>query len=86
MNRMRPQTLLLVLIGAVPLVVAVAGLAAFLLMRAGYGLVFWAVLPFVVSMLVIAALGLFLGRAARGRQGPEEPEASRRRSRRRDKR
>ena len=37
-------------------------------------------------VLVIAALGVFLGRAARGRQGPEEPEASRRRSRRRDKR
>ena len=86
MNRMHPQTLLLVLIGAVPLVVAVAGLAAFLLMRAGYGLVFWAVLPFVVSMLVIAALGLFLGRAARGRQGPEAPEAPRRRPRRREKR
>jgi membrane protein implicated in regulation of membrane protease activity len=84
MNRMHPQTLLLVLIGAVPLVVAAAGVAAFLLMRAGYGLLFWAVLPFLVSMLVIAALGVFLGRAARGRQGPEEPEPSRRRTGRRD--
>ena len=84
MNRMHPQTLLLVLIGAVPLVVAVAGVAAFLLMRAGYGLLFWAVLPFVVSMLVIAALGLFLGRAARGHRGLEEPDSSEGRSRRRD--
>lgn len=84
MNRMHPQTLLLVLIGAVPLVVAAAGVAAFLLMRAGYGLLLWAVLPFLVSMLVIAALGVFLGRAARGRQGPGEPESSQRRPRRRD--
>ncbi len=83
MNRMHPQTLLLVLIGAVPLVVAVAAVAAVLLMRAGYGLLLGVVLPFVVSMLMIAALGVFLGRAARG-QGPEEPEASQRRSRRRD--
>ncbi len=84
MNRMRPQTLLLVLIGAVPLVVAVAGVLAFLLMRAGYGLLFWAVLPFVVSMLVIAALGVFLGRAARGRRGSEERGSSEGRSRRQD--
>ena len=84
MNRMRPQTLLLVLIGAVPLVVAVAGVVAFLLMRAGYGLLFWAVLPFVVSMLVIAALGRCLGRAARGRRGPEEPGSSDGQSRKRD--
>ena len=48
MNRMHPQALLLVLIGAVPLVVAAAGLAAVLLMRAGHGLLFWAVVPFVV--------------------------------------
>jgi hypothetical protein len=85
MNRiMHPQTLLLVLIGAVPLVVAVAGVAAFLLMRAGYGLLFWAVLPFVASMLVIAVLGGLLGRAAGGRRGPEEPGSAGGRSRRRD--
>ena len=84
MNHMHPQTLLLVLIGAVPLVVAVAGVVAFLLMRAGYGLLFWAVLPFVVSMLVIAALGAFLGQAARGRRGSEERGSSDGRSRRRD--
>ncbi|MDQ4128706.1 MAG: hypothetical protein M3151_12280 [Actinomycetota bacterium] len=72
MNRMHPQTLLLVLIGVVPLVVAVAGVAAFLLMRAGYGLLLWAVLPFVVSMLVIAGLGVLLGRAAGAGREPEE--------------
>ncbi len=84
MNRMHPQTLLFVLLGAVPLVVAVAGVVAFLLMRAGYGVLLWAVLPFAVSMLVIAVLGVFLGRSAGGRQGPEEPGSSQRRTRKRD--
>ncbi|MGH3146911.1 MAG: hypothetical protein ACRDTR_14045 [Rubrobacter sp.] len=84
MNRMHPQTLLFVLIGVVPLVVAAAGVVAFLLMRAGYGILFWAVLPFAVSMLVIAVLGLLLGRAAGGRRGSEEPDSSQRRSRKRD--
>lgn len=84
MNRMHPQTLLLVLIGAVPLVVVVAGLSAFLLMRAGYGLLFWAVLPFLASMLIIAVLGVLLGRAAGGRRRPEKPEPSGNRPRERD--
>jgi len=81
---MRPQTLLLVLMGAVPLVVAVAAGVAILLVRAGYGLLVGAALPFAVSMLVIAALGVFLGRAAGGRREPDEPGSSGGRSRRRD--
>jgi len=81
---MKPQTLLLVLIGAVPLVVAVAAVVAVLLLRAGYGLLLGALVPFVISMLVIAALGVFLGRAARGRRGPAEPGSSQGRSRERD--
>ena len=84
MDRSSPQTLLLVLIGVVPLVVAVAAVVAVLLLRAGYGLLLGALLPFVVSMLVIAALGVFLGRAAHGRRGPAEPESSERGSRKRD--
>ena len=84
MNRIHPQTLLLVLIGAVPLVVAVAAVAVVLLLRAGYGLLLGALLPFVVSLLVIAALGVFLGRAAGRRRGPEESRSSGSRSRRRD--
>lgn len=69
MNRMHPQTLLFVLLATVPLVVAGAGLAAFLLMRAGYGVLVWAVLPFAASLLVVAALALILSRAAGGGRG-----------------
>ncbi len=66
---MHPQTLLFVLLGAVPLVVACAGVAAFLLMRAGYGVVVWAVLPFVASLLAVAAIAFLLSRAARSDRG-----------------
>lgn len=73
MNRMHPQTLLFVLLGSVPLVVALAGVAAFLLMRAGYGVLVWAVLPFVASLLVVAGISFLLSRAAgRGRRGSSE--------------
>ena len=64
MRGTRPQTLLLVLIAAVPVVVALALLSAVLLQRAGFGLVVWALLPFLGSMALIGALGLVLGRAA----------------------
>ena len=61
---MRPRTLLFVLISVVPLVVAVAFVAAVVLQQAGFGLIVWALLPFVVSMALIGALGVVLGRAA----------------------
>ena len=64
---MHPKTLLFVLLGVVPLVVVGAGLASFLLLRAGYGLVVGALVPFAVSLLLVAVLGAFLGRAAGGR-------------------
>ena len=76
MNNMSPRTLLFVLVAAVPLVVTVAVVVALLLMRAGFGVLIWAVLPFMASMLVIAALGAFLGRAASGRQRPQRGESS----------
>ena len=66
MNRMHPQTLLFILLMIVPLVVAGAGVIAFLLMRAGYGVLVWAVLPFVASLLVVAAISFALSRAAGG--------------------
>ncbi len=68
---MHPKTLLFILLGTVPLVVVGAGVVSFLLLRAGYGLFVGGVVPFVVSLLLAAALGASLGRAASGRRGPE---------------
>ena len=68
---MHPKTLLFILVGAVPLVVVGAGLVSFLLLRAGYGLLVGGVVPFVVSLLLAAALGALLGKAASGRRRPE---------------
>lgn len=64
MRNASPRALLLALVATVPVVVAVAFVAAVLLQRAGFGLVVWALAPFVVSMLLIAALSVVLGRAA----------------------
>jgi hypothetical protein len=69
---MHPQTLLFILLGTVPLVVGGAGVAAFLLMRAGYGALVWAVVPFVGSLLVVAALAFVLSRAARATGAQDE--------------
>ena len=84
MNRMHPQTLLFVLLGTVPLVVAGAGVAAFLLMRAGFGVLIWAVLPFLASLLAVAAIAFLLSRAAGGDRGRDGRGASGERSRGRD--
>jgi hypothetical protein len=84
MSRMHPQTLLFVLLGTVPLVVAGAGVAAFLLMRAGYSVLVWAVVPFVGSLLIVAALAFVLSRAARAGRGRDERGSSGGRSRDRD--
>lgn len=59
------MTLLLVLIGVVPLLVGGAGVASFLLLRAGYGFLVWGVLPFLTLLLVAGTFGLVLGRAAK---------------------
>ncbi len=69
MNRASPTTLLVVLVVAVPIVVAVAVIVGFLLYHAGFGLVVWGLLPFLTSMSIIAVLGTVLGRAASGRGG-----------------
>jgi hypothetical protein len=79
MNRLRPETLLFVLLCTVPLVVGGAGVAAFLLMRAGFGFLLWGVVPFVASLLVVAVLSFALSRAARaGRDGDQSTEGPRR--------
>jgi predicted membrane channel-forming protein YqfA (hemolysin III family) len=78
-SRLRPETLLFVLLGTVPLVVALAGVAAFLLMRAGFGFLVWGVVPFVASLLAVGVLAYALSRAARA--GRDEPSEARRRGR-----
>ena len=78
---MHPQTLLFVLLGAVPVVVACAGVAAFLLMRAGYSVVVWAVLPFAASLLAVAAIAFLLSRAARSDPGRDGTSGGRSRGR-----
>jgi hypothetical protein len=76
---MRPETFLFLLLGTVPLVVAGAGVAAFLLMRAGFGFLVWGVVPFVASLLAVAAISFLLSRAARiGRGGDGSSEGRRR--------
>ncbi len=64
MDRTHAKTMLFVLIGVVPLVVAGAGAASFLMLRAGYGFVVGALLPFAVSLLLVTILGATLGWAA----------------------
>jgi hypothetical protein len=81
MNRMHPQTLLIILLVTVPLVVAGAGVAAFLLMRAGFGFLIWGVVPFVSSLVAVAAISFLLSRAARADRGRDEPPEGRRRGR-----
>jgi hypothetical protein len=80
-SRMRPETLLFLLLGTVPLVVAGAGVAAFLLMRAGFGFLVWGVVPFVASLLAVAAISFLLSRAARIGSGGDGSSEGRRRGR-----
>ena len=77
MGKVHPLTLLLVLLGVVPLVVGGAGLASFLLLRSGYGYLVGGVVPFLVSLLVVGVVGALLGRAASGRRGAGGPGTAR---------
>ena len=71
MDRAHAKRMLFVLIGVVPLVVAGAGGASFLLLRAGYGLVVGALLPLPLPPLIVAILRAPLGPGAGpGRGGP----------------
>ena len=68
----RPLTLLLVLVVTVPLLVGGAGAASLLLLRAGYGVLVWGLLPLLGLLLISGALGAAIGRAARHAR-PEGP-------------
>ncbi len=73
MSRLRPRTLLFILLGAVPLIVGGSGLVSYLLWSAGYGFLIWGLLPFAASLLLVGVLGVVLGLAAGGiRSAPEE--------------
>ena len=69
----RPSTLLLVFMLTVPALVAVAGLVAVLLIRAGYGTLVGLVVPSLALSATTVVLGVLLGRAAsrRAREGGE---------------
>ena len=74
---------LLALLLAVPALAGCAGVAAFLLRRAGYTFLVWGVLPLIALLLVTGCLGVILGRAAIGAapdaRRPGDPEEPRRR-------
>lgn len=74
----RPLALLFVLLVTVPLLVGGAGVASLLLLRAGYGVVVWALVPLLALLLLAGVLGVATGRAARvsrpgADEGPERP-------------
>ena len=64
----RPLALLFVLLVTVPLLVGGAGLASFLLLRAGYGVLVWGLLPLLGLLVISGAFGAAIGRAARARR------------------
>ncbi len=69
MRRVPPYILLFILIGAVLLLVLLgggAGVASFLLLRAGYGFLVWGLLPLLALLLVAFVLGAILWWAAGG--------------------
>ena len=68
---MNQKIFLLIMILAVPLLVGLSGAVSFLLLRMGYGVVVWALLPFLGLLLLVAALGFILSRVAgKHRRGP----------------
>lgn len=76
--------LLFVLIGVVPLAVGGAGIASFLLQRAGYDVAVWAVLPFLGLLAFVLVLGAVLGRMASGTDKEQSPEGGGDEARRED--
>jgi hypothetical protein len=61
----RPLILLFVLLVTVPLLVGAAGVASLLLLRAGYGVLVWGLVPFLVLLLLAGVLAVVIGKAAR---------------------
>lgn len=61
----RPLILLFVLLVTVPLLVGGAGAASLLLLRAGYGVLVWGLVPFLALLLLTVVLAVAIGKAAR---------------------
>ncbi|CAA9453153.1 MAG: hypothetical protein AVDCRST_MAG37-2601 [uncultured Rubrobacteraceae bacterium] len=77
MSRLRPLTLLFILLGAVPLIIGASGVVSYLLWRAGNGLFVWGLLPLAASLLLVGVLGAILGLAAGGtRRSSEENDGA----------
>jgi membrane protein implicated in regulation of membrane protease activity len=69
MRRISPALLRLVLLGGVlflSLFGVGAGVVSFLLLRAGYGLMVWGVLPFLTLVVVAVTFGVAVWRLTRG--------------------
>lgn len=74
---MNQKIFLLAMVLAVPLLVGLSGVVSFVLLRMGYGVAVWALLPFIGLLLLVIALGSILSWAAgKGsrRSGPKSPE------------
>jgi uncharacterized RDD family membrane protein YckC len=65
---MHQKVMLLIMVLTIPLLVVVAGIISFVLLRMGYGIFVWAALPFLGLVLTVAVLGWILGRMA-GEEG-----------------
>lgn len=80
MRRINPRAYSVVLFGGVlllSLLGGVAGVIAFLLLRAGYSLLVWGLLPFLTLLLIALVLGAVLWWAAGGTLlGVRRPGAS----------
>jgi hypothetical protein len=61
---LNPRTLLAMFAALVPLLVAVAGAAAFFLLKAGYGIIVGGLAPFAGLLVVVVILGVIFGRSA----------------------
>ena len=76
---------LFILMVTVPILVGGAGLASFLLLRAGYGLVVGGVVPFLAMLLCTGLLGVILGRTVGRPPANESGEQPREGSTREDR-
>jgi O-antigen ligase len=72
----RPLILLFVLLVTVPLLVGGAGVASYLLLRAGYGVLVWGLVPFLVLLLLAGVLAVVIGKAARVKRD-DDPKGER---------